>query len=78
MPAVWLAGPRADRRGGGSLRGVQGGLWHRAGEDDPLPNGLKLLRGAEADRKGALEWLARFLADMWLGQPKPMPWARRR
>ena len=43
-----------------------------------LDGRLELLGGTEADRQAALEWLARFLPEARLGQPKPLPWPRRR
>jgi hypothetical protein len=42
-----------------------------------LDGRLDLVGGTEADRQAALEWLARFLPEARLGQPKPMPWPRR-
>lgn len=43
-----------------------------------LDGRLELMGGTEADRQAALEWLARFLPEARLGQPKPLPWPRRR
>ena len=42
-----------------------------------LDGRLDLVGGSDEDRRAALGWLARFMPGVRLGQPKPLPWARR-
>ncbi len=42
-----------------------------------LDGRLDLVGGTEANRQAALEWFARFIPEVRLGQLKPSPWPRR-